>query len=323
MMNKLNPYSVFIDLKNYLYDKKYFKQIQTKVKIISIGNLNTGGSGKTPMIQFIAEVLKDQKILIVCKSYKAKLQSPAPVNIQVDDCVKLYGDEACLLKQLLPHCDVWSGPSKSQTVRAALFARKDYDFVLIDDGFSHRQIFRHLDIVLVDASRNKNHYRLFPAGQMREDWKSLKRASLVVLTKTEGLSDSEKKYFIDQITKYQKKVITAKFKTAFISDLKLENKKLFLITGIGNPDKLKKDLEADGFQVLQQQIYVDHYRFPRAEQDRLLQKIIAAPDLQPVMTMKDLIKIQNQELKNSIKAVSLKISMTDEDRKLFCDKILS
>ncbi len=319
MMDYLNPYSVFIDLKNYFYDQKILKQIQTKIKIISIGNLNTGGSGKTPMIQFLAEALNDQKILIVCKSYKALLKKPSRVDLTSQNAVAIYGDEACLLQKLLPQCQVWSGPHKTETVFAALTKYQNYDIILIDDGFSHRKLFRHRDIILVDASRKTSHYQLFPLGQMRESWKTLKRSDLVILTKTEGLTEEQKKYFHHKINPHQKNLIESQFK----SNLQSENKDLFLITGIANPEKLKTDLQHSGYSVLKEKFYADHFAFPKSEQIRLLNEIEKNKNLQPVMTAKDLIKVTNSELIGKIKLVDLKITFTDQARKILNEKILS
>ena len=79
---------------------QFFKQINTKTQIISIGNLNTGGSGKTPMIHYIAtEFFKNKQVLIVTKSYKALLEKPEKVKINLKSAVQIYGDEACLLQK--------------------------------------------------------------------------------------------------------------------------------------------------------------------------------------------------------------------------------
>ncbi len=319
MIGRLNPYSIFIDFKNYFYDQKILKQIQTKIKIISIGNLNTGGSGKTPMIQFLAEALNGQKILIVCKSYKALLKKPSHVDLTNANAVAIFGDEACLLQKLLPHCQVWSGPDKTDTVTAALSANQNYDVVFIDDGFSHRKLFRHRDIILVDTSRKTSHYHLFPLGQMRESWKTLTRSDLVILTKTEGLTEERKKCFYQKINPYQKNVIEVQFK----SNLESEKKDLFLITGIANPEKLKADLQHAGFSIQNEKFYADHFAFPDSEQVWLLNEIEKNKHLQPVMTAKDLIKITNPELIGQIKLIDLKIKFTDQARKILNEKILS
>ncbi len=322
MKNLLNPYSILIDFKNYFYDKRFFKQIEFDTKIISIGNLNTGGSGKTPIIRYIAEILNHHKILIICKSYKASLKNPSRVDLNRPDAVKIFGDEACLLQQLLPNCDVWSGPSKSETAQAA-FLNNKYDIVLIDDGFSHRKLFRHRDIVLVDASRSRQHYQLFPYGQMREDWKTLRRSHLVILTKTENLSPEKLLTLQNKIKKHTNFIITAEFKTVFL--IKPETKKIQLVTGVGNPEKLKTDLESQGFEITDHKKYTDHYDFPEAEQEQLLKSIeqFEFKKIQTVMTGKDFIKITNVELKNKISVIEIEVSISDSDRKILYDQILS
>lgn len=317
-MISLNPYSYLIDFKNFLYDQKYLTQFHPDVRIISIGNLNTGGSGKTPLTQFLASLLPEKKILIVCRSYKATLTEPASVDLKLPQAARYFGDEACLLKQLLPDCDIWSGPSKSETVKAAL-QRAHYDFVFIDDGFSHRKLFRHKDFVVVDLSRGTDHYQLLPLGHMREDWKTLKRSDLVILTKYEGLPEEQVKFFMDLILPFQKNIVRAQL----LTELTSLNKNIFLVTGLGNPEKLKLNVEALGYQVVKQQFYPDHYAFPETEQLKILKQIQTHPELQLVMTAKDRVKITNPDLFKLIQCADLSVSMTESDRKIFYDTILS
>lgn len=317
-MKSLNPYSLLIDLKNYLYDQNYFKQYHPNTTVISIGNLNTGGSGKTPLTQYLASLVSDQKILIVCRSYKASLSEPARVDLSQVNAVNIYGDEACLLKQLLPQCDVWSGPSKSETVKVAV-KNNTYKFIFIDDGFSHRKLFRHKDIVVVDLSREHSHYQLLPFGHMREDWKTLSRSDLVVFTKSEGLTAEQVKFYVDQVSPFQKNMIRAQMSTILESN----NKNIYLVTGLGNPEKLKSNLQDLGYHVVKHQFYPDHYSFPESEQLEILKMTQLHPELQLVMTAKDRVKITNPDLFQRIQCADLHVSMTDVDRKFFYDTILS
>jgi tetraacyldisaccharide 4'-kinase len=320
MIQYLNPYALIIEAKNFLYDEKFLKQIHTKTKIISIGNLNTGGSGKTPLIQYIVNhFFKNKNVLIVCKSYKAKLKLPQKVDLDVAQAVEIFGDEACLLQQLLPVATVWSGPTKSQTVVAALAHSNNFDVIIIDDGFSHRQIFRHKDVVLIDASQKISLYKILPFGFMRETWKTLTRAHLVILTKTQGVTSKNKKFFTDKILPHQKNLISAEYQPHLVT----ENKKIFLITGIGNPQKLYDDLVFLGFNIVSKMFYSDHYAFPESEQLSLLHQCSQFVDAQPVMTAKDYIKITNQQLKNKIKVIELSIHISESDKGVFYDKVLS
>lgn len=325
----LNPYQYIIDFKNHLYDTGQFRSKKFEIPIISIGNLNTGGSGKTPFIQYLSRHYKNKKILVVAKSYKAQLESPEKVDLQRQDCVQRYGDEACLLQMTLPFVTVWSGPHKTKTVVSALLNKKEiesrmeetetkpaqkYDLIFVDDGFSHRKLLRSKDIVLIDTTRDWKHYRMLPLGRMREDWSSLTRAHAVILTKTQALLPEKKQKFINRILPFNENIFSAEYRT----QLNSKNKNLFLITGIGNPASLKEDLEREGFQVVQEKIYPDHYAFPLAEQEKLLLELAKKPELQPVMTAKDLVKITLPSLKEKIALIDLEVSMTAADtEKLF------
>ena len=320
MIRFLNPYELIIDTKNFLYDKSFLKQIPVTTKIISIGNLNTGGSGKTPFIQYLVRhFFENKNVLIVCKSYKAKLKSPQKINLNDFKAVEIYGDEACLLQQLLPHTTVWSGPSKSHTVIAALAEFNKYDVILIDDGFSHRKLFRHKDVVLIDASQKTSLYKILPFGFMREGWKTLIRANLVILTKTQGVSLEQKIFFTEKILPYQKNLISAEYQP----QLNSATKNIFLIAGIGNPQKLYDDLLSQGFNIVIKKFYPDHYAFSETEQTILLHMCNQYNDVQPVMTAKDYIKITNQQLKNVIKVIELSIHISEADKGVLYDKILS
>ncbi|MEQ1723511.1 MAG: tetraacyldisaccharide 4'-kinase, partial [Pseudobdellovibrio sp.] len=166
-------YHLLVASKNYMYDRKFFKSKKISAPVISVGNLSFGGVGKTPCIIFLAEELsKTQKVSIITKSYKASLKEPAPVNLDIERAAALYGDEACLIQAKLPHCRVWSGPVKYQTALASLIERPQV--VLLDDGFSHRQLCRNFDLILIDATVGFKDYQ-------REPISSLVRSSAVII----------------------------------------------------------------------------------------------------------------------------------------------
>jgi len=317
--NYLNPYQYIINFKNHLYDTGEFRTEKFEVPIISIGNINTGGSGKTPFIQFLSEHYKNKNILIIAKSYKAKLKAPEKVDLQRANCVERYGDEPCLLQKTLPFVSVWAGPHKTKTVVAAILQQKEskakkFDLILVDDGFSHRKLFRTKDIVLVDSTRDWKHYRMLPLGRLREDWSSLARAHAVILTKTQTLTPEKKQKFISLISPYNENIFQAQYKIALNS----ENKRLFLITGIGNPQALRGDLQNQGFEIVQDRTYADHYAFPESEQKNIFFQTEVYPDLQVVMTAKDFTKMNYEPLRKKIKVVDLKVDMNKDDlRKLF------
>lgn len=296
--------------------------IQLSIPIISVGNINTGGSGKTPFIHFLVAEIKAKfplkKIVIVSKSYKASLKFPQEVTELDLSRPDIFGDEPCLLKSIVD-ADVWSGPIKYKTLAAAL-RLKTYDLAIIDDGFSHRQIQRQLDIVLFDVSRSRAHYQIIPFGFMREPWSALKRASLVILTKLENQDKGRIHFFESEIQKYQKNLLSLDF----VTKLNLKIKNIFLVTGIGNPEALVQNLKLLGYNVVKVQLYEDHYKFPLTEQIKIWQEYLslkAESELEIVTTSKDLIKISHPELKQNLKLIELNISMSDKKLKVLHEKI--
>ena len=163
-MNLFNPYSLMMNLRNKYYDSVENSQVDIQCPVISVGNLTTGGSGKTPFIMYLIQLLKAKNsklnILVVSKSYKAKLKQPQEVHVDSIESASLFGDEPCLIKKKYPFVFVWSGPSKSETALSALQHYKSknikIDLVLVDDGFSHRKLKRNLDIVLLDTTQSLN-----------------------------------------------------------------------------------------------------------------------------------------------------------------------
>lgn len=314
----LSPYYWFLKArKNSPKDS-----IQFGLPVISVGNINTGGSGKTPFIHFLVAEIKtkypNKKIVVVSKSYKASLKHPQEVTELDVSRPDIFGDEPCLLKSVVD-ADVWSGPVKHKTLAAAL-RLKAYDLAIIDDGFSHRHIDRQLDIVLFDVSRSRAHYQIIPFGFMREPWSALERASLVILTKLENQEKGRIHYFESEIKKYQKNLLSLDFVTEL--DLKIKN--IFLFTGIGNPEALVQNLKHLGYNVVKVQLYEDHYKFPVTEQIKIwqeYQRLKNDSELEIVTTTKDFIKLSHSDLKQNLKLIELNISMSDEKLKVLHEKI--
>ena len=186
---------------NYLLSKVYLKiywlwrfllfinfipKYKFKVKIISIGNISVGGSGKTPMVQLLSQKLTKNNIshCVVSRGYKKTTRGLAIVsnNQKVVSHIDESGDEPYMLAQTLLHTPVVVGNKKD----AIDLAIKNFNpqLILLDDGFQSLKIKRDCDIVLIDASKLLNNYNLLPFGFLREPLSALNRANAVVYTKT-------------------------------------------------------------------------------------------------------------------------------------------
>ncbi len=321
----MNPYSWVIKSRDYLFKRNIFKSKEFLIPIISVGNINTGGSGKTPFIIFLVSELKmlypKLRILIICKSYKASIQIPSEITSDLVFSPNIFGDEACLLKKCTD-ADVWSGPVKVQTLTAALEV-KTYDVAIIDDGFSHLKIKRDLDIVLFDASREEKHYRLIPRGHLREPFSSLARSSFVVLTKSEMQPNQQIENYKKQIHQHQKNILMSEFNIKLDSHIK----SIVLLTAIGNSGALVLQLEQLGIKLVEHLKYSDHYSYTETDQIKILntfrqhQKFL--PNIILMSTEKDLVKITHQKLRNLIIPIELKVTLLKKEMDYFHEKIRS
>ncbi len=317
-LDALSPYYWFMTAKN----SSLKDAVSVGIPVISVGNINTGGSGKTPFIHFLVNEIKakypQKKIVIISKSYKASLKHPQEVTKLDISNPAVFGDEPCLLKSLVD-ADVWSGPTKYKTLEAAL-KLKQYDLAIIDDGFSHRKIKRQLDIVLFDVSRGRTHYQIIPFGFMREPWSALKRASLVILTKLENQEIGRINLYRNEILKHQKNLLSLHFN----SGVTLKEKNVFLVAGIGNPEALIQSLKQQGYQVIKSKLYEDHYEFPLSEQEKIwneFQQLKSESDVALVTTAKDLIKLTHPEILKNINTIDLNVSMSSDALKVIHEKI--
>ncbi len=186
------PYGAAVALRNYLYDRGALWQENLPCPVISVGNLTVGGTGKTPTVILLANLLrgKGRRPAVLSRGYGGRAK--APVNIVSDGNRLLMdwreaGDEPVLITRTAPGVPVLTGPKRALTGRAAV-DRFGADCLILDDAFQHRAIQRDLDIVLLDAARPFGNGFLLPRGPLREPPEALHRAHLLLRT---GASDKQ------------------------------------------------------------------------------------------------------------------------------------
>lgn len=190
--------------KNWSYDHHVMDAVRICKQVVSVGNLTVGGTGKTPVVDFLLTECEKRKLkaLVVSRNYKSKIKDTAKVDLGHPQGAYYFGDEPFLLLEKHPSAQVVVGPEKW---KSALWAEQNcqFDILIVDDGFQHRNLHRDLDIVLVDASQPWEHYQLLPKGRAREDWSGLQRAHQVILTKvpTETVTENETSHSNDDLAK--------------------------------------------------------------------------------------------------------------------------
>lgn len=261
-------YSTALSLRNKAFDHNLMPQHSSKIPyVISVGNIQAGGTGKTPFTLMLALKLQEHlKVAIVTRGYKSiasKLNQPIHINNgnSINFSPKFCGDEPYLLAQRLKKIPVII--SKKRIHGANLAENLGTEVLILDDGFQHRQLKRNFDIVLVDVALACGINYMLPRGLLREHPTSLSRANLIVLT---NFKDHD---HLDSFTEYLKQfssasVISAKRMVAEIwgnhgrVSTCLNFQKAGLFCGIANPSSFLHTVSELGVQVVAQYCLADH-----------------------------------------------------------------
>ncbi len=291
------PYSLVVARRNRRFDNGKTEIHRVGVPVISVGNITMGGTGKTPVVEWLARWFRARgvRVCIISRGYGAEEGA--------------RNDEALELEQKLPDVPHVQNPNR---VEAAQMAIEEFEtqLILLDDAFQHRRIHRDLNIVLLDALEPFGFEHVFPRGTLREPLAGLARADVVCLTRADMLSPDERLKIRARVQQYRPNVSWVELSHAPRALLKwrgeeqplatLREKKTAAFCGIGNPAGFRHTLETCGYTVAGWQEFPDHHNYSRGDIEAL---IAWASELQAtdgasaiVCTHKDLVKIQSAAL---------------------------
>jgi tetraacyldisaccharide 4'-kinase len=272
-------------LRFFLYKNGIVKPRKLKAKVISVGNITLGGTGKTPLVIYLAQKLKERqsKVSILTRGYerrKEKLTELAGENKHKVHWTEV-GDEPYLLASRLPHVPVVVSKDRSTS---GVCAEKKYqaEVLVLDDGFQHWKLSRDLDIVVIDATNPFGNSNLFPAGILREPVSSLKRADVLVLTKADQISNKqnlirvlrsynpdaplvESMYKINSIERMSNHPSAGMRSSVCMEEKELQGKKVLAFSGIGNPFSFEESLKLLKVEVLKHCKFHDHFSYQKKD----------------------------------------------------------
>ena len=296
-------YTFLVYLRNKLYDLGWFKTYQLPATVISIGNIQLGGTGKTPMVQFLAETLIEQKYqpAILTRGYKRKCIQSIIVNSsnRQQITVEEIGDEPFLLSRNLPQVTIAVDANRRRAALQVLKTNPDLTFIL-DDGFQHRSLRRDLDIVLVDCSRWSSLPVLFPLSHFRDLPSSLKRAKVIILTHWEHDLEASEKLSRQLASRYQVPVFHGLYKAMALKGIwhtrtglleELKNKNIAAFCGIAQPSAFINSLLKLGAQVCWKGIYRDHHSYQLRDVQEISRQAASAGAEYIITTQKDAVKL--------------------------------
>jgi len=304
------PYWIVISFRNLAYDRGWYKIDRCDVAVISIGNLTTGGTGKTPLVRYTARLLRqnDYRVALVSRGYGS-----------VDGA---NNDEAMELAATLPDVPHLQNPDRVASARIAV-EELESQVILMDDGFQHRRLHRDLDILAIDATCPLGYGYLLPRGLMREPISSAKRAAAAVLTRSDAVDEATRKAIRDTIVRRSPDIIWAETvhrPTRLLQwpDLvapleRIAGQRVAIVCGIGNPDAFVDTVRAAGATVVQRIELADHDAFDQETVAMIRQRILEWGDSITliVCTHKDLVKIQTDAIAGKpLLAIQIEIEFT-------------
>jgi len=315
-------YKILIWLRNLLYDKKWIKIFSFEMPIISIGNLTTGGTGKTPLVIYLSEHLKKigKKPGIISRGYGRKSKGLKVVhdgkNLLID--VHDAGDEPFLIAKILKNIPIIVSENKSLGIKQLINHYK-VDIIIMDDAFQHRKVDRNLDIVTISSNDDKSHYRHLPLGKLREPLKNLNRSDILLYTKTNNYQfpeiHSKIKNFLSEncFSSIHKETIMIYDSLGYHKSLP-PNDKLFAFCGIADPKSFFNSISSLELKLGGKRVFKDHQNYTTTIIDHLSTQINASDCKSIITTEKDWVKLPEYFL-NKFKIYIIKIEIKVEKEK--------
>jgi tetraacyldisaccharide 4'-kinase len=272
-------YWLGISIRNWLYNRNILESASFGLPLICIGNLSVGGTGKSPMVEYLLASLKDSfRLATLSRGYKRKTKGYALANEQTSALE--IGDEPMQFHLKYPDVPVAVGEARIEAIAQLLHDRPDTQAIILDDAFQHRSVKPGLNILLTEFNNLFTRDFYLPTGDLRDLKSSYKRAEIIIVTKCrQGLAIAEKEKIIKEISPlpHQQVFFTAleygkmyhiSSRETFVPDGKTE---VLLVTGIANPRPLKRMLEeqSSSYQMLQ---FPDHHIFTIDDLDEIRQK---------------------------------------------------
>jgi tetraacyldisaccharide 4'-kinase len=294
-------YGLIVYIRNWLYNKNFLRGASFNLPVICIGNLSVGGTGKSPMVEYLLEKLKDVfPVAVLSRGYKRKTRGYALAT--TNSTALEIGDEPMQFFNKFPDVTVAVGEERVVAIPQLLHDRPSTKVIILDDAFQHRSVKAGLNIILTEYGNLYTRDWFLPTGDLRDQAGSAKRANILIVTKCPAdLSLAEKNAIIREIKPsstqhifftsisygrpYQ--IIT---RNAFQPRKETE---ILLVTGIANPGPLKKYLE-EHFNAYYEIAYSDHHIFTIDDLKNILKRFNQIPATEKILitTEKDAVRLQ-------------------------------
>ncbi len=336
-------YGLGVGVRNYLFDAEILKSKSYSIPVISVGNITVGGAGKTPHVEYLIDLLRDEmQVAVLSRGYKRK--SRGYVVADENTTMRDIGDEPFQIKQKFEGVYVAVDKDRCHGIDHLILDEdtKDVEVILLDDAFQHRYVKPGVNILLVDYHKFINYDKLLPAGRLREPQSAKVRADIVIVTKCPknlnpidyrvlskamDLKAFQQLYFTT-LSYCDLKPIFNGGDTVPLNEIMGEN--ILLLTGIASPEHLQVDImEYTRGVKLETMAFSDHHNFTERDVERINERFAAMPSPKRIITTeKDQVRLfylegLSEEVKQNIYALPIKVEFMLEGGKTFNEKIES
>lgn len=309
----LYPFSILYGgltrIRNYLFDTGYSRSISFEVFLVSVGNLIAGGAGKTPLVEYLVKLLKENyRTASLSRGYGRKSKGFRIAND--NDTSRTIGDEPLqLYRKFSKDIKVAVGEERAIAIPLLLHEHENLDVIVLDDAFQHRHVKPALNILVTAYDRPFFTDYVLPFGMLREGRKGALRADIVVVSKCpSGLTSEVMEDFSAKIKRYSKPDVKIFFssivyevpKKVFGEDVDLQ-KNIVLLTGIANAYPLKSYLLDEGYQIVRHFEFLDHYTYTKGDIEKIKSFLNGFNHpLTIITTEKDAVRLSEPSLKDSL-----------------------
>ena len=270
-------YGIVVSLRNFCYDRKIFRIEKAGIPVISVGNMTVGGTGKTPLVEYLVRYLsgKGKKVAVLSRGYGRSASQQYAVGAGETDRgnAASLGDEPYQIAKKFPHATVIANPSRRDAARVAV---QNYgaEIVVLDDGFQHRVLARNLDILVINGDNPIEKEPLLPAGRRREPLSALRRANVIAYSWKNG-----KKKDLVKLSVNNTPSINVGFKPLCFRSLDgsspiglsdLKGKACVAFCGIADPAPFREMLEQCGLVIKDFLKFPDHHVFAPTDFARIV-----------------------------------------------------
>jgi len=330
-------YEWAVSLRIYLYRQNFFAIRSLACQVVSVGNITLGGTGKTPFVILIAEMLqgKELRVGILSRGYKGNFRGPFQAVSDGQETLlgaSQAGDEPYLLSKKLKGIPIIVGKNRWRSGQYAI-DRFQTKILILDDGFQYLALKRDVNLLLIDAACPFGNGYLFPRGVLREPLSALSRADAIILTKAprcdnlqilkNNLSKAAKGIPVFQ-AEYAPGEIHVAGKEIFFPPEDLGGKAVLAFSGIAQPGSFQQTLQQLRARVVEFAVFPDHHRYRPQEMEGLANKARELGVEALVTTEKDLARCQALDPRAiPLWGVSIRHVFLGDDRLLFEDFLLS